>query len=415
MVQVTNARSSEMSNMIKVCMVTTLFPKSNYAQFLAESFQAELEDRVEMVYYTSRNEKAVESNIPPGKVKHVWSSNVLYPFQIFREALHDRPHMVHVQHEFTMYGGLMTTVVFPFLILLLRLARMKVVLTVHLIVPLRLVNGDFLKTFQFQQSKLLATVAKLGLTAFYRIVASLASGIIVHANCLGSILVSDYNINESKVFVIPVGVSERVNNSSRQGRWRDFLKNRNVILFFGLLTERKGIEYLIEAFEDIAKIHPHWVLVLAGKCGDIYGWKHASYGGQLKNMINEKKLMQHVILTGFISEEEIHELYDISEIVVLPYTYQLGGSLCLSFAIQHHKPIIVTDVGTFREEITDGKEGVLVPPKDYLALKKALTRLITNAKLREELSEQIQAKAEERSWNQVAQRTYELYQKIVRG
>jgi glycosyltransferase involved in cell wall biosynthesis len=49
------------------------------------------------------------------------------------------------------------------------------------------------------------------------------------------------------------------------------------------------------------------------------------------------------------------------------------------------KPVAATDVGCVRELLTDGREGLIVPPEDPAALASAMERLATSADLRRQM------------------------------
>jgi glycosyltransferase involved in cell wall biosynthesis len=107
--------------------------------------------------------------------------------------------------------------------------------------------------------------------------------------------------------------------------------------------------------------------------------------------------------------DELHELYDLSEFVVLPYTYSFSSSLALSFAMQHAKPVIVTDVGVFKEEIDNNVEGLLCTPSSSVSLEAAMDKLIRSDNLRHIFSLNMRKKAEQRAWSLIAKQNLQVY------
>jgi len=99
--------------------------------------------------------------------------------------------------------------------------------------------------------------------------------------------------------------------------------------------------------------------------------------------------------------------------VVLPYTYSISSSLPLSFAIQHHKPVVATSIGSLKEEIEDGKDGILCPPKDHICLRKAMEKLIEDKKLYQKLSMGMKNKYKNHLWEKTAEQTYLFYERIL--
>ena len=70
-----------------------------------------------------------------------------YIFEILRQLRKDRPDIVHLQHEINMYGGVMTALLFPWLLLLLKIHRYKVVVTIHAAVNRDLIDKKFIYLF----------------------------------------------------------------------------------------------------------------------------------------------------------------------------------------------------------------------------------------------------------------------------
>jgi N,N'-diacetylbacillosaminyl-diphospho-undecaprenol alpha-1,3-N-acetylgalactosaminyltransferase len=76
------------------------------------------------------------------------------------------------------------------------------------------------------------------------------------------------------------------------------------------------------------------------------------------------------------------------------------------------KPIITTDVVGCREVVDDGYNGILVPPKDSGALSKAISKLIEDPSLRENMGNNGKIKAKkEFDVTKVVQQYLELYAK----
>jgi phosphatidylinositol alpha-mannosyltransferase len=87
----------------------------------------------------------------------------------------------------------------------------------------------------------------------------------------------------------------------------------------------------------------------------------------------------------------------------------ISGSLVLSFAMQHGKPVVASDLGVLSEEVGYGQVGLLCKPADATDLFRAMDALITDPHKRQELALNMKQKAMSRNWPTVAQKTYELY------
>ena len=78
------------------------------------------------------------------------------------------------------------------------------------------------------------------------------------------------------------------------------------------------------------------------------------------------------------------------------------------------KPVVVTDVGSFRDTVEDGKTGIIVPPGDPQKLASAIIELLDNPKKRTEMGLAGHQKLiNELSWESIAKRTNNVYRQIL--
>jgi glycosyltransferase involved in cell wall biosynthesis len=305
-----------------------------------------------------------------------------------------------------MFGGPLTALEFPLLLALLKLARVRSLVTVHAVVPSFLVDREFTQTYGVPGRLWLLLLIML--TGVYRATVELSSALIVHAKSQKSLLERNYAANPSKVSVIPIGVPEVSKELPTSKKWTKLLDSRKALLFFGYLTGRKGVEYLLWAFSQLAAYYPNWILVVAG------GKLNYSepYIEGLRKLIVELQIAPRVIMTTTtpFPSDELYELFEVSEFVVLPYTQPIGGgSLVLSHAIQHGKPVVVTDSSIMRELVHDGEEGLFCQARNIDSLKQALKMMIEDEALREKISGALRRKAERLTWTSIAEVTQMLY------
>ncbi|MBL7153751.1 MAG: glycosyltransferase family 4 protein [Phycisphaerae bacterium] len=155
--------------------------------------------------------------------------------------------------------------------------------------------------------------------------------------------------------------------------------SRVKILFVGFIRPEKGVEYLIEALGGL-KIEREWELILVGTCG-----KYRAYKDKLVSLINKYGINDKVRWAGYvIYGDSMFEYLRTSDILVLP-TLSEGTPRVLVEARANSLPIVATNIGGIPTSVTDGKDGVLVPPKDAAALGAAVERVISDKKLRRSL------------------------------
>ncbi|MBT9145733.1 MAG: D-inositol 3-phosphate glycosyltransferase [candidate division WS2 bacterium] len=99
--------------------------------------------------------------------------------------------------------------------------------------------------------------------------------------------------------------------------------------------------------------------------------------------------------------------------MVLPYTYHQGHSGVLTVAFSFGKPLIVTNVADLPNLVEDGKEGLVVPPKNPGALADAIIKLLRDDELRRNMGENSYKKAQELSWDNIAKKHIRVYEEMM--
>jgi len=367
--------------------------RSLYSCNLCDGF-GKLGDEIKLIFIAPKGEISL-GTIESSKCdyKRVWTSH-LYPFQIFKIITSLKPDIVHVQFEFNTFGSIFTIALFPLLLILLRLLRLKIIITIHGTIPL---DSSIIKELA---PKLFVTFTtaflKLALTAIYSFINLLSHKIVVHSYVFKKWLGTHYKINTNKINVIPHGVTNQSFNLKQGGsqRWHLITGNKRVILYFGVLSPRKGLTYLLKAYTKFASKHRDFILIVSG-------FEPAYYKGYMKTLrklVEELKIEERVIFTGFVTYEEVHELLTIAKIVVLPYLYSTSASGPLALAIGYHKPMIVTSTEFFKEVLKNGEEAVFVPPGNSQMLAQAMMTLIEDEDLAEKFTKNLKEKAKKLSW-----------------
>ncbi len=151
------------------------------------------------------------------------------------------------------------------------------------------------------------------------------------------------------------------------------------ILFIGFIRPEKGVEYLIEAVGKL-ETDKDWELVLVGTYG-----KYHAYKTRLDLLINQYGLSDKVHWAGYVTYgQPMFEYLRKADLLVLP-TLSEGTPRVLVEARANSLPLIATNVGGIPTSVTDGKDGLLVPPKDPRALSRAIERIVDDGELRRSL------------------------------
>lgn len=141
-------------------------------------------------------------------------------------------------------------------------------------------------------------------------------------------------------------------------------QNTNIILFFGLVRDYKGLKHLIHAMPSICSTLPNIHLVIAGDFGHSYD--------EYFNLICQLKISKYItIFNSYIPDTDVEYYFSSCDLVVLPYeTATQSGVVPMAFGFE--KPVVVTAVGGLPEVVTNQKTGYVIPPKDSVALADAV-------------------------------------------
>jgi glycosyltransferase involved in cell wall biosynthesis len=168
------------------------------------------------------------------------------------------------------------------------------------------------------------------------------------------------------------------------------------------LIEQKGHIYLLQAMrfllDDIPSVH----LLIVGE-GELRPY--------LESLTAQLRIKEHVHYLGFRTEASnlMHEF----DVFVLPSLFE-GFGLVLLEAMAAAKPIVATQVSAIPEIVADGETGLLVPPRDPMALAQALRQLIMNPGLACDLGHCGRRRLEQRfTVRKMVEDTVKVYQSVL--
>ena len=158
-------------------------------------------------------------------------------------------------------------------------------------------------------------------------------------------------------------------------------ENDFVFIFVGRLVRDKGINELIAAFSNLnldlnLDLNLKLKLLLVGPL-------EAELDPLLPQTLQEIATNPNIISVGF--QKDVRSYFLLSDALVFP-SYREGFPNVVLQSLALQVPAIVTDINGSNEIITDGKNGLIVPPKNASELQKAMERLLTDRELHENLS-----------------------------
>lgn len=205
-----------------------------------------------------------------------------------------------------------------------------------------------------------------------------------------------------KPIIIPNGVDlTRFNESVHKiDKYDDEKLN---ILFVGNLVKRKGIIYLLQAFESLKRRYDDIRLIIAGEGPD----------RQKSQDYVEEYDIKDVNFEGYIPDEELPRYYATAHIFCSPATHGESFGVVLLEAMASGLPIVAFENVGYRQVIKDRARRFLVPSRNVRALTKALEVLIKDKSLREEMGSWGLQEAQEYSWESVGSKVERFYEKII--
>ena len=173
------------------------------------------------------------------------------------------------------------------------------------------------------------------------------------------------------------------------------------ILFVGRAEKRKGLNYLLQAYRKIKQELPQTRLIVVGP------------GNRQKYEPAAKRMhLDDVIFTDYVPNEELPAYYQSTDVFCAPATGGESFGIILLEAMAASRPIVASDIEGYASVMSQGAEGLMVPPKDVEALAKGLLELLKDEPRRREMGLRGHRKSEDYSWPSVARTVNEYYLNI---
>jgi glycosyltransferase involved in cell wall biosynthesis len=172
-----------------------------------------------------------------------------------------------------------------------------------------------------------------------------------------------------------------------------------VVLYFGLVRPYKGVDVLIEALRQVEGAEL-WVV-----------------GRPLEVSLEHLRLAAPAgrvrFVDRYVSDAELPAFFRRADLLVLPHrNVDVSGVLFAGLAFG--KAMVMSDVGGFRELVSEHGAGRLVRPGDPAALADAIGELLADPAARAELEERARAAAAgPYSWDRIAEATQRVYEKVL--
>lgn len=161
--------------------------------------------------------------------------------------------------------------------------------------------------------------------------------------------------DKNKICYIPTFSNEKENNTNKVGDYG---------LYFGRISEEKGVKYVVKAYEKLDQNHKLKIM----------GDDTTEEAKKIKQYIEEKHIT-NVELLGFKEGIELETIIKNSKFVLVPSIWYENLPNTILEAFSYAKPVIATNIGSLTETIEDGKNGFLFELGNVEQLKEKILKM----------------------------------------
>ncbi|MEW6696504.1 MAG: glycosyltransferase family 4 protein [Bacillota bacterium] len=232
--------------------------------------------------------------------------------------------------------------------------------------------------------------------------------IIAISNHTKSDLINYFGAKEEQITVTHLAAANHFFTPPGSIELRTLVEKYNLpnsfILFVGSLEPRKNVRNLIKAYSLLKKDlrRKHKLVIAGGR-----GWLNSD----IKDIIEELKIVEDMIFTGYVSDQDLKGLYSLADIFVYPSFYE-GFGLPVLEAMTCGTPVITSNVSCLPEIAGNG--AVFVNPQDVEEISLAINRLLEDNSLRGFYKEKGLMRSLDFSWDKCAKETLQIYKSLAK-
>ena len=174
------------------------------------------------------------------------------------------------------------------------------------------------------------------------------------------------------------------------------------ITYVGQLYPLQGVEVAVRALGELSDCELH---VVGGRERDI---------ARLKTLADELGVSERIVFHGHVAPAKVTAFMTAAEVLIVPsrnagrmpvvahtklYEYLAAG-----------RPIVASNLPAIAEEVTDGKDVILVAPDDPKALAEGIRRVLDDSVLADSLAEGARRRARDFTWSARAERLIGVFE-----
>lgn len=286
--------------------------------------------------------------------------------------------LVHIQHEFGLFGGNYGDYLLDFL----NAIKKPVTYTFHSVIPN---PNNELKTF-------------------VKLLLSYSNSVFVMTKQSKEILIKDYEISEEIITCVPHGTHIVIYETPDKAKEKFGIQDRKVLSTFGLLGEGKNIETGLHALKKIIEKEPNVLYLIIGKTHpNLIKDGVDAYRDKLEAIVEELNLQNNVrFINQYLETNELLEYLQATDVYLFTSkdpNQAVSGTF--SYAMSCACPMVASKIPHTLEVLTSDC-GILVDIGDVDQFAEQTIKLLADDNLREEMGINAFTKMRASSWENVA-------------
>lgn len=173
------------------------------------------------------------------------------------------------------------------------------------------------------------------------------------------------------------------------------------ILFVGRPEERKGLPVLLTAFNALVEHVPSRLTVIGAEEEDIKRW------------LTDPELLRSIDVRGRVSEEELWAELHAADVLCAPSLSGESFGMVLTEAFAAGTPVIASGIAGYSDVVTDGVDGLLVPPGDPQRLAEELQRVHHEPERLAAMGAAARHSAKRYAWPRIADQVTTVYERAM--
>lgn len=186
---------------------------------------------------------------------------------------------------------------------------------------------------------------------------------------------------EENIHVIPRGIpSDLIISHNELHNVSQSHREKVKLLFVGRIVPEKAPDVAIRTLGILVKEKVVLNIVL-----DIVGAGPEEYISELKELVTVLQLKDHVQFLGMLEHQRVIELYGEYDALIFPSRWVEPFSVTILEAMARGLSVVATNTGGTVEAISEGSNGLLVPPDNPVAMAEAVKKLLSDKEMTQEI------------------------------